>query len=214
MAPGRRVRVRGGRGAVRHSPRHTGGHTGGHRERNQQWQEDRWARAPVLKQYKPPLTTSTPSPTAPPPPSPSPSPSTTSPTPAAPSGYKGADLDWAPMAHPEFQSVPQPSSDHLAPSTLPPAISKEVIRGTPVIYDEVNYNTNYQQSLIGEVTPSKIESNIVNLSTDKDADGGFPNVINNTILIIFRCRPDESVQLVPPIKTQSWSFSIQSHSSW
>ena len=54
----------------------------------------------------------------------------------------------------------------------------------PDIYNDVDYNTNYhqhseepqhhllqQQSLVGEVTPSKIEKNIVSLSTDKDADG-------------------------------------------
>ena len=76
--------------------------------------------------------------------------------------------DWSPLTYPDLQSFPPGSL--LLPSTDIP-VPGEGSRAN--IHQDINLNSNYQhhQSLIGEVTPSKIENNIVSLSTDKDADG-------------------------------------------
>ena len=96
-------------------------------------------------------------------------------------------LDWSPLTYPDLQLF-SPSSPVLLPSSdLPaPGVSEDYeetrVVTNPDIYNDINYKTNYhynegghhlqqQPSLIGEVTPSKIENNIESLSTDQDADG-------------------------------------------
>ena len=89
-------------------------------------------------------------------------------------------LDWSPLNYPDLQSfspsspVLLPSTDLPAPGSSPDYEETRGVRTNQDIYSDIKYKTNYhhqQESLIGEVTPSEIENNIVSLSTDKDADG-------------------------------------------
>ena len=111
-------------------------------------------------------------------------------------------LDWSPLTYPDLQLF-SPSSPVLLPSTdLPAPGSSEAVRITPEyeetrvatnpdIYNDIQYRTNYhynegghRQSLIGEVTPSKIENNIVSLSTDQDADGENKRADSRDVLML------------------------------
>ena len=67
--------------------------------------------------------------------------------------------------HKQEDSEPGPGCQMESPRTAAAAQSRQTVTQLSASYH------HHQQSLIGEVTPNKIENSIVSLSTDQDADG-------------------------------------------